>query len=175
MSLILHLMKKDAWYLRYELAIYGFLVVAQAGLILAGVDARVIDRQLVWLEVTFLALIIIRLIIAVVVVAQLIQCDPLPGTTAFWRTRPIPRSTLLATKLVLAALVFLALPFVIDVATLLALHMNLVDSLIGATVDVTRYLTLLLPAAALAVVTRDVAHYIVAIILVLVGLTPSIT
>lgn len=117
MSLIVHLMKKDARYLRYELAIWLALVLTQAGLVLSGVDVQTPEAALSTLDNLYVALWVLQLVLGGVFAAQLVQCDSLVSTTAFWRTRPIPRVTLLASKLVIVGVVLLAIPFIVELST----------------------------------------------------------
>ena len=171
MSLIVHLMKKDVAYLRYEVAVWLLLVLAQAGLVLYGVDARVPERALKTIGNAYWTLRwVLPVVIGGIFVAQLVQCDPLTGTTAFWRTRPISRATLLVTKLTLAVLLLLIVPFLVEVATYLALGMNASDSLGAAWGAMMVRTVLLAPALAIAVVTPDVARFVVSLIILLVGM-----
>ena len=92
MSQTLHLLKKDLRSLRLPLALLYTLVIAQTVLALQDpIDfdkARQIDGYLQLL--TVLAML--------VTTGMLVHQEPLVGTTAFWLTRPIRRSSLLTAK-----------------------------------------------------------------------------
>lgn len=170
MSLILHLMTKDARYLRYELAIWLALVLAQAGLVLSGVDARAPWSALGTIGILYQTLWILQLVIGGIFAAQLVQCDSLVGSTAFWRTRPISRLTLLTAKLASAATVVLAVPFVVELATYVALGLGVGDSLSAACSGLALRAVLLSPVLVIAVVTPDVPRFVVSLILILIGM-----
>lgn len=167
MSLIFHLMEKDARYLRYELAIWLALVLAQAGLVLSGVDARAPEPTLATIGNLYGAIWMIQIAVGGIFAAQLVQCDPQVGTTAFWRTRPIARPTLLASKLATVTVVLLGVPFVVELATCLALGIGAGDSLSAALSGIGIRAVLLAPALTMATVTPDVPRFVVSLILVL--------
>jgi hypothetical protein len=168
-SLILHIIKKDSRFLRYELAIYLLLVLAQAALVLSGVDngPRWSARSTIWEMSSDLWM--LQLVIGGVFAAQLVQGDSLVGTTALWRTRPIARRTLVASKLPMAGFVLLGVPFVVELATCLIVGIGVADSFAaawGGLVVRTFFLSLALPVAA---VTADIPRFAVSLILVLLG------
>ncbi len=61
-------------------------------------------------------------ILAVVLVVLVAQAHPLVGTDAFWMTRPIPRFTLLASKLTLLSMLMIGVPVVCELARMAIDH-----------------------------------------------------
>ncbi len=170
MSLILHLMKKDARYLRYELAIYLLLVLLQEAVVLSGVDARFTGAGVAGLTFGFWMLIACQSVLAIVFAVQLVQSDTAIGTTAFWRTRPISTSRLLAAKFALAFAGLLVAPFIFDVLTSLVLGMSTSAAAAGAWSSLFGRAVILVSALALAAVTVEFGRFAISAIAVTVGL-----
>jgi hypothetical protein len=61
-------------------------------------------------------------ILAIVLTVVIVQTHPLVGTDAFWMTRPIPRSTLLASKLTLLGTLMIGIPVGCDIAQMVIAH-----------------------------------------------------
>jgi hypothetical protein len=86
----IHILKKDARYLRYELLIFALLLPGY-----------------VWANTGWADLLIA--ITAVYLIARLIQAETIPGHNQFWLTRPYSRVSLVTAKL-LGLVVFINLP-----------------------------------------------------------------
>ncbi len=170
MSLILHLMKKDARYLRYELAISVLLVLAQNGMVLSGLDVGLGHNRLDDLNLAYQFLLACQMVIAVVLAAQLVQSDPLTSTAAFWRTRPITRFELATSELAFAAGVALGIPFIVEFVTYGALGIGPAAAARAACTWLLFRALLLLPAMAGAGVTSNISRLVVLAIFLTVGL-----
>jgi hypothetical protein len=117
--LILLLARKYSRYLRWELLLWAFLLVIQAVFIAS--EMRSSSDGSVGRAMVHYALDISVTIMAGVITVQLVQSDPVIGTTAFWMTRPISRAGLFVAKLLFALLTVVGLPMVISGALAVAL------------------------------------------------------
>lgn len=99
------------------------------------------------------------LILGSVVLVRLIQDDAVIGSTAFWLTRPISRSTLLASKLFFAGLAFVLLPTAIESAVFVLNGLSLRDLLQHLPGMLSGWLLLTLPVLALASLTVDYGRF----------------
>lgn len=100
MKLIAHLIKKDIYRLRWDLTLWLAFIVMGAMLAIRRAELG-IGWRLFWT---------IETLLTAVIAAQLVHVDTLVGSTAFWRTRPIPRASLLWSKVWLAALALMLYP-----------------------------------------------------------------
>ena len=95
-----HYLAKDLRRLRLLVALWVLVVAAETILAGSGAAAHAQDLRLQEaLQILASLLSLLKLMLACVIVPLLIQEDPLVGTEAFWLTRPIPRGTLLLSKL----------------------------------------------------------------------------
>jgi hypothetical protein len=117
---------------------------------------------------------ILRIALTVVFATQVVFRHPLVGTTAFWQTRPIPRSALLLSTLATVALVLVVVPFVWFLGVSLWFGLDAGTALRAALVIATEQLVASGLALAVASVTRNLAQGIVVSIAIVVGtyLTP---
>jgi len=107
----------------------------------------VVIRELLW---------IVQVILLVVLVPLIVQAHPLVGSDAFWMTRPIPSSTLLAAKTLLLGLLTVAAPVAAKIMLMLFHHV---------------------PAADMAGVASEWALYYAVVLVLLMGvaaLTPDL-
>lgn len=120
LALVAHLMAKDWRAMRW------WFVVAWLASASLAVEKLSLDPPLPLLFGLTLFLGVGVLIVLIVVQSALFLLDPPLGSTAFWLTRPIPRSTLLAAKLALW-LVALVVPCVfLELAPMALLGLDLV-------------------------------------------------
>lgn len=119
MSLVLHLLRWDVQRFRILLPLWLGLVAASAALEGAwpAVAIEVAARQTAGIAGNLLALAV--LLLSVVLAALVVQEHPLVGTNAFWLTRPIPRRSLLAAKLILLSVALIAAPVFADIVLML--------------------------------------------------------
>jgi hypothetical protein len=166
MTLILHHALKDVRAVRGPLALWLAVLVADCAAQSLQVDRLVTDVNRVetlegGLGVVGLCLVAFGWIIA----AMIVQADPLDNPSAFWLTRPLSPSALLASKLLLVVPLFLLLPVVAatTVAGANGIHgrVLLQFALERLAVDA----ALLLPVLAAA----SVAHNLPRMVLVLAG------
>ena len=109
-----------------------------------------------------MALVFVRGGLMMAVVSYVVQSDPVVGTHAFWMTRPIPRMTMLASKVLPLVGWLVLLPAVVAFATLSLLGLRAADSLVGAwTLAFEQGFTLAAIVMA-AVVTANLAQLVVA-------------
>lgn len=153
MKQTLHIFKKDARYLRWEI----LLVVVFMGMFVymqthpdAGDDGM---RDLI-------AAALLGTLWAFVC-ARLIQAEPIPGDRQFWTTRPYSRGSLLGAKLLFVT-AFLTVPLLIADAIILAVEkFSIVENLAGLLLSVL-FITVgvLLPLCAFATLMRSIAIWI---------------
>ena len=110
MKLVAHLLMNDVRRFRGLIAIWIALVVAGVALYawsptLAGEPRRFAAVQtiagLLWLT---------RQLFRVILIARVVHADPAVGSTAFWMTRPVPPTALLASKVALILGLTVAVP-----------------------------------------------------------------
>jgi hypothetical protein len=118
MKLILHMVWKDMRRLRLPLTLWVLFMAAKL-LFFAFIAGVIGHPNLDWLSrVGYMRELILDFIveplIAYFLVAFLVYDDPLADRDAFWVTRPISGGRLLAAKAIGAALMFVALPVIVD-------------------------------------------------------------
>jgi len=127
MKHILHLIRFDAAALKWPLLGWTALLVAEGMWFYAGPPStgRAV-MPLVYVLVN--APIVIRALLTALLVAQLVQKDPMVGTSAFWQARPVSRGALLTSKVLSAFLWFVALPVAWTIGVLMLLGMAIGDA-----------------------------------------------
>jgi hypothetical protein len=111
MSHVRHVFKKDVRRLRWAIVVWIAAVVARLILKTAGAELAFggVGPQLVVANVSDL-LLLVEILLLALIVSGLVHDDPLVGADAFWLTRPIGRTQLLAAKLSFAALFLVVVP-----------------------------------------------------------------
>jgi hypothetical protein len=114
MKLVRHLVRFDLQSLSPVLVVWAGVLLLQAAVLWMGPPAPVVGsprdmRVDLSLDI---ATIVMRWAMTVVLVAILVQRHLLVGTTAFWRTTPIPRVSVLGSTLLSALLLTVIVPFV---------------------------------------------------------------
>ena len=117
--LILLLARKYARYLRWELLLWTLLLVIQA--VFIGSELQSSSEEVFGRTIAHLVLNISVIVMMGVITVQLVQSDPVTGSTAFWMTKPISRVGLFAAKLVFALLTVVVLPMLVSGALAVAL------------------------------------------------------
>ncbi|MCX6537769.1 MAG: hypothetical protein NT151_02355 [Acidobacteria bacterium] len=161
MRRVLHLAWFDALALRVPLAVWGVLLLVDGTIFYLGPIDNIGLPEIGRLSVTF-GLAAVRWVATVVIVAMLVHADPTVGTTTFWRTRPISRLALLASKLISALLWLVVLPGVVATVVLYLLGLELGAASIGGSNASYEQAVIALMALGLAIVTRDMVQFIVA-------------
>ena len=155
MRLAWHIFKKDARRLWWEIA-----VTAGALAMLARMDVWRDDRLPGPLEG------MLNLLLPVAwcyLIALAVQQEPLVGDRQFWITRPIPRPALLAAKMLFAA-AFVMAPMGIADSVILSISGFSPFAHLGPLIwkQAAVFLAVVLPAAALAAITRNTAQFFAA-------------
>jgi hypothetical protein len=114
------------------------------------VNPLVVIRELLW---------IVQVIFLVVLVPLIVQAHPPVGSDAFWMTRPIPASTLLAAKTLLLGLLTVAAPVAAKIVLMLFLHVPAADMAGVASEWALFYAIVLVLLMALAAVTPDLWRF----------------
>ena len=161
MKLTRHLVWFDFLALRMPLAVWGAFLLVEGMLFYVGPLAAAGLPEFGRTSLT-IGLNVIRLAGAAIITALLVHGDSTIGTTAFWLSRPIPRSALLASKVISAVLWLAVLPGIVTAAVLLSLGLTPAEALIGGATTASEQLTVLLAALAVASVTKDLVQLIVA-------------
>lgn len=167
--MIWHILRKDVRLLWPLATLVAVVQLLNAGLLIGGGRfARSSTGEmgdLGW--VSNIVLPGVALLGLVVLVMAVIQQDRLPGTTQDWLTRPIPRSRLLAAKLLFVVLIGLAPILVGDLAMGLAERLPVADVIAAS---LTRSAVLLclvcVPAALIGAVTRTLTEALVLVVAV---------
>jgi hypothetical protein len=110
------------------------------------------------------ALLGLRFLLTGLLAALIIQRDPLVGTTAFWLTRPITRTTLLVSKLVSLATVLVVVPWVVVLIVWWSMGAVAADVLRAATAVAIEQGVVTLLAAMAACITSSLTHFVVAVV-----------
>jgi hypothetical protein len=169
MNLITHLVKTDIRRSRGLLLVWLLLLALQGLLASFGMNPgdrgaqvffALISQYMPQLEMLFL----------VVFVSFVILGDPLVGTTGFWLTRPIPRSTLLQSKALFAAVV-IVLPAVLVEAVVFAAN-GMTPHYIALVVPdiILEKLTLILVVASIAALTPTFGRFAIVAAAIVVAL-----
>lgn len=111
MTLILHQIAKDLRAVRWPLALWLVVLIADGLVLGLKLDRFIIDADFAsrfW--AAFPAVGYAEMAFGWIIAARIIQADPLDTTTAFWLTRPVSAGTLLVSKLLLIGALFLILP-----------------------------------------------------------------
>ncbi|HUR60505.1 MAG TPA: hypothetical protein VM029_22470 [Opitutaceae bacterium] len=138
MSLVGHMVRKDARRLAWPLAawialmvlptiVFRFVMPTFAAHGEAGLR-ELITMMNIWVRL----LTVIQLVLGYVLVAALVLEDPLGNSDAFWPTRPIGSGRLLRAKLATAALLFFAVPVLALLPVWLASGFGLREMALGA-------------------------------------------
>jgi hypothetical protein len=96
--------------------------------------------------------------------ALIIQRDPLVGTTAFWLTRPISRTTLYVSKFVSLVTVLVALPWVVVLITWWSMGALASDVVRAANAVAVEQGVVTLLAVMAACITSSLTHFVVALV-----------
>ncbi|MEI6668163.1 MAG: hypothetical protein WCP29_08400 [Acidobacteriota bacterium] len=166
MRRVAHLMWFDVLAQRVPLAVWAAVLLVEAALFYYGpVDAAGLGTA-GRVGVT-LGMPIIRLVATVVIVALFVHVDSTIGTTAFWRTRPIPRLFLLASKLCSTAIWMVLTPGVVTAGVLLLLGAHPADAVAGGTITCSEQAVMVFVALPLAILTKDLVQLIVGAVVAL--------
>jgi hypothetical protein len=99
------------------------------------------------------------MLVGILIAVQLVHVDSLVGTTAFWRTRPIPRGALLTSKLLFAAIALILLPGVGDLVAATLAGLRWQDAIIAGALAAAAQAVYVVPALAVAAVTGTLAAF----------------
>jgi len=114
MTLVRHLVRFNLQSLSLVLAVWAGVLLLQAAVLWMGPPAPHADLpSAMRVDLSLdIATIVMRWAMTVVLVALLVQRHLLVGTTAFWRTKPVPRASVLASTLLSAVLLTVIVPLV---------------------------------------------------------------
>ncbi len=161
----LHIFRKDARHLRFELAATGLLL---AILLLTGVQTwEGLQEGGGRMPVPMAPLMLLLLISWSLLIARVIQTEALPGDRHFWLTRPYSRASLVLSK-ALFMLAFINLPLLVTQAAIVSLDGIPLSPTLGGLFgnQVLLIVVVLLPVAAIAALTRNLAQFLPATVVV---------
>jgi hypothetical protein len=161
----LHIFRKDAQHLRFELAATGLLLVF---LLLTGVKTwEALQEGGGRTPIPMAPLAMLLVISWSMLIARVIQTEALPGDRHFWLTRPYSRASLVLSK-ALFIVAFINLPLLITQAAIVLLDGLPLSSNLGGLFGNQLLLTVvvLLPVAAIAALTRNLAQFLPATVVV---------
>jgi hypothetical protein len=159
-----HIVRKDLRRLRWLLVLWGVLLagrVAFAAFRGAIDEAAVSEFALLQLSGMMGTL---ETILLALIAAQLVQDEPLVGLNAFWLTRPYSWRALLAAKLAIAAVAFVLLTLVADLATMTLFGAGPVAMARASSIFVASRLMWTLPLFVIAALTPSIAVFALTII-----------
>lgn len=161
MNVLWNQVKKDVRSIRLLLAVWLVIEVGLAVLVGSGVDARFWDDRTVYLIDTEhrIVLYLATAIFALVAIA-LVQADRLVGTTVFWLTRPVGRSTLLASKAIVAVAFLVLVPLALDAIVFFASGVTPPDLWQALAQQLAGQVLFLLPVLAVAALTPNIARFV---------------
>jgi len=165
MSLILHQIAKDLRAVRWPLALWLVVLIAD-GLVLGLkldrfiVDADAADR----IYLVFAAVGNAEMAFGWLIAARIIHADPIETTMAFWLTRPLSAGTLLVSKLLLIGALFLILPNAVATGVAAANGVGGPTLLHVAAERLAMDAALLLPIMVVAAVTRSLPHFALTVV-----------
>ena len=163
MRLLLHQAMKDLRAQRWFVSAWAAVLLAAAlieGLKLDVTLAGVRDRGRYPAAGVFflIALTMSREVLGWLLAVRIVHADPVGDTNAFWRTRPLSTTMLMASKLGLLAVLFFVFPGLVASVVFLANNVAL-DQLPRCIVEWWMFdAVLLLPFVLLATLTRDLAR-----------------
>ncbi len=163
---IIHLIWFDLKAAKNLIAVWAAILIVQAIVLAIGPERPDPASSINGLAADLGAL-IVRFGITVAFAAILIQQDVLVGTTAFWRTRPVGRLTMMAGKLAVVLIVLVLLPAFVMGLLLLSLGLWPSDALAGALSIAAEQLAVAGLSVGIAVVTATLAHFAIAAVCVL--------
>jgi hypothetical protein len=155
---IRHLLVTDIRRFRWILA--GWLVLLGAYSVLLFVTPTYVGSPgYDNLNTAIVLLVMVTHLVPLVLVPLIVQADAPVGTDAFWTTRPIPPSALLAAKAILLALAIVMLPGLLELAAMTATHVAASERAriaLQSVLESAAWLTLLMIASA---VTANYAKF----------------
>lgn len=161
----LHIFRKDARHLRFELAATGLLLVI---LLLTGVQTwEGLQESGGRMPGPAGPLTVLLLISWSLLIARVIQTEALPGDRHFWLTRPYSRAGLVMSK-ALFIVTFINLPLLVTQAAIVSMDgLPLSSNLAGLFGNqLLLSVVFLLPVAAIAALTRNLAQFLPATVLI---------
>jgi hypothetical protein len=109
-------------------------------------------------------LLLLRLLSTGLLAALIIQGDSLVGTTAFWLTRPISRTTLFVSKLVSLGLVLVVVPWAVTLTAWWSTGALASDTVRAANAVAVEQGVVTLLAVMAACITSSLTHFVVALV-----------
>ena len=161
MRFIRHLVWHDILALRLPLAAWILVLLAQAAVMAVGPGLIDPDARGMGLQILAGFLAGVRLAFTLLLTVLLVQRDSPVGTTAFWKTRPIPPMAMAASKLCSAALLLVLLPAAAGWALFAALGLPAADLRDGACQMVLEQGMIVSLAAMGAVITATIPQFAV--------------
>jgi hypothetical protein len=159
MKIVQHILKTDVR--RFRLLLTGSLLIVFAGVIFDGIrPATGADRALRETIGTASALLrLAEICLSFALVALVVHAHHLVGSDAFWMTRPIPASAILASKAVLLGTVMVVVPVLARAVLMSAYGVPPVD-IAGVSLQMTLFWTLwLILLMSAAAITSNLAKF----------------
>jgi hypothetical protein len=166
MNLIIHQLRKDLLRTRWLILLWCLVLVLRFALVGANNDPSDNAWQITYQLLTTLTTLLDALLI-LVIVPLVIQQEPLLGTTAFWLTRPLSRSTLFASKTLFVS-VLLILPIVVQSTVLLANGVTLREVALSIPWLLITQLCWIVSVAVVAVLTPSFGRFAIGMVIYLI-------
>src|SRR5437867_12711605 len=119
MNHTIHVFQKDFRHLKWLLVGWLGLLGLEWLTFGLGLTSLVRDTRLFqYLGYSWNLISLLSFLLMTLTIARLVHSDPQVGTTAFWMTRPISRSSLLVEKLLFLGLFLIVLPIALELSRL---------------------------------------------------------
>jgi len=163
MKLVRHLVRFDLRSLSPVLVVWAGVLLLQAAVLWMGPPAPVVGLPSeMRLDLSLdIATIVMRWAMTVVLVALLVQRHLLVGTTAFWRTRPIPRVSVLGGTLLSTLLLTVIVPLIWFIGVFLGMGLHVSAALHAGLAIAGEQAFITGLALALASVSKNLAQIVV--------------
>jgi len=163
MKRVLHLVRFDALAMRVPLMCWAAVLVLEGVHFYLGPSHTSLATEIAR-TASQRGLGILRMAGTVILTAMFVHGDPTVGSTAFWRSRPIPRGTLMAAKVLSVTLWLVLLPGLVATLTFVVLGLSLSLAALGGLMTVGGQAVVALAALVAAVVTTSLLQFIIAML-----------
>ncbi len=160
MKLVAHLVRADVR--RFRVLLAAWVLIEIADTVFTGVQPLLTGDSRASMTIGLLAMVLFftRWLGMAVIVALVVQTHPLVGSDAFWMTRPIPPRVLFASKVLLLATAFLAVPALCAVVLMAAFRVPIGEIVLVAIQTILFQSLWVAIVMALSAMTRNLARFV---------------
>ncbi|MBN1521494.1 MAG: HEAT repeat domain-containing protein [Candidatus Aureabacteria bacterium] len=162
MKRVMHVIKKDIFRLKVPIVIWMGLVLLKTAYSLWGahllINMENFELQTI-LPIFDTLISYLQTIMIIIIIPLVVHEDPVTGSTAFWYTRPISRKTMLFSKALFIVSLFVILPLMFEVLTLIMNSVKMKYVLLAVPEILLESLSLVVPFFFLASMTPKFSRY----------------